>query len=282
MPSWKQRFESVRRMLTEERHGPAIDAGIDWLTYIIGILPAVPISQVASIANRIITDKRLRSKLEAIATSQVAADTRIDQLEEGLARVEGIARAAARNTDIQREILQLVDELKAAISADQSHFRLDTSDWSEQQIIDCVIDADRVLISADKDSLNLVEGTKLKSRQADLRATRRSRNIIRNTQFSGPAGSVELSGTHTQEGSVTLQDASIAYQGGQSGTTMSDWYMGTDADGNFVIGVRPQQTVEGRCPACNRQAVFSAADLAGKTHIECPFCRHVAPLSPLR
>jgi len=282
MPSWKQRFESVRRIVTKERYSPAIDAGVDWLTYIIGILPAVPISQVAAIANKIITDKRLRSRLEAIAASQVAADERIDQLKEGLSRVERIARAAARNTDTQRAILQLVNELKAAISEDQSHFRLDTSDWSEQQIIDCVIDADRVLISADKDSLNLIEGSKVESRQVDLKATRRSKNIIRNTQFNGPAGSVELSGTHTQEGSVSLQDASIAYQGGQSGTTMGDWHMGTDADGNFVIGLRPQQTVEGRCPACNREAVFSAADLAGKTHIECPFCRNVAPLWPVR
>src|SRR5690554_5495278 len=71
-------------------------------------------------------------------------------------------------------------------------------------------------------------------------------------------------------------------KGGQSGTTMGDWHMGTDADGNFVIGLRSQQTVEGRCPACNREAVFSAADLAGKTHIECPFCRNVAPLWPVR
>jgi len=275
-----ERFKHVRAALTKRHDNAAIDDVIDWLTFLLGLLPDVAGGQVAQIGNKIINDQRLNDRFGAIRKDILTANAAINEMEAGLARVGVIAAAAVSREEIHRDIIAFAEELKVQIASEPTHFSVETTDWSEQQIINCIIEADHVFVSADRGSRNVVEETNVTSKQTDLRATNRSTNLIRDTTFKGEKGSVGMSGTHTQEGHISVSNASIGYQGPNSGTQMGGWYMGTDAQGDFVIGTRPA-TLTAQCPSCRREFSVHRFELTGNNHFRCPLCGHLAQVPPL-
>lgn len=284
MKEFASKLAAIREALTKERPSGAVDATLDWLTFLVSLVPVPGVAESAAIANKIMNDRALNSRFDGIVAEISKFNDRIQQMESGLQRVELIGATVKDNTAIHSLLIGFFGELKSKTT----EFSVETSDWSTQQIIRTLIDADWVSISATNRSQNLIDETHVTSKKASLIAKGGSRNVIRDSSFGGDKGSVTMAGQHTQQGNVSLEGPSVTYQGPNSQTETGGWYMGTDHKGDFVMSSKgkPFMSVSTtplyriRC-RCGHERQMKGTELTGQTNLTCPSCGAVAPIPPL-
>jgi hypothetical protein len=263
-----QKVSEIREALTRERPNDAADGTLDWLTFLVSLAPVPGVAEASAVANKIMSDRALTSRFESIVAEISKLNDRIQHMENGIQRVELIGTTAKDNAGIQSLLATFFDELKSK----STEFFVETSDWSTQEIIRTLINADWVNISATNQSRNLIEETQVRSQKTSLVAKGGSQNVVRDSSFMGDKGSVSMSGQHTQQGNVSFSGPSVTYQGQSSQTEMGGWYMGTNAKGNFVIGIRPEPEIAATCPDCQGTSKFRKSQLEGLTRLTCPLC----------
>lgn len=274
MSSFTSKLTALRESLSKEHPSQIVDRSIDWFTFLVGLLPdELVVGKLAQIVNKMITERALSSKFDHLQKEVASVNERIDKLESGIIRIEEIGKTIAHNSKSQNLLSEFLEELKKDLGKHPSEFNLITSNWSTQEIVNSVVTADWINISATGGSTNSISGTRIEAEKTNLVATDFSKNQISNSHFVGKSGVVGMIGDHSQSGFVSITGSSIGY-GQNSSTQMGDWVMGTKANGDFFIGVKPEY-VTGKCPTCSKQIQFEKSSIVGLTHLKCTSCGSV-------
>jgi hypothetical protein len=263
MKQIRQSLKAIREALTKQRPNGATDATLDWLTFLLSLIPVPGVAEASAIANKVFNDRSLGVRFDAIVTGIGQLDSRINAMESGLQRVEVIGAIAKDNADALALVKAFFDELKSR----ETEFSVETADWSTQQIIRTLIEADWVSISATNQSENFVVGTKVRAGKTSLVAKDGSKNVIQDSSFSADKGSVTMMGKHTQQGNVSLTGPSVSFAGQNSQLEALGWSIGTNRDGNFemashgnpfmTVTTTPVYSLQCRCGTHGRQRAQS-------------------------
>ena len=268
----QSKLKWVHEELLKERNNPLIDKSLDFLTFIIGLLPdTFLVNRPAQIANKLINDNKLKSDLEQLRVQISSTNSRLDEMESGIQKIETIWATAASNTSLQNALEKLFGNFQKLIQESGSEFNVQSTNWSTQEIINTLISAEKVIVSARNHGTNIIKNVNVESQKTNLIAKDNSHNVIKDSTFKGDKGNVGMHGTHTQKGDVTISDASVSYRGPNSETQMGQWVMGTDEAGNFRIGTR-KELLPTECPKCHQKFGVNRSDLIGKTRLNCPHC----------
>jgi hypothetical protein len=266
----------IREELTKERPNAAVDNSLDWLTFIIGILPDyMVVGKPAQIVNKIINDHQLNTRFEKLRAEITAVNGRLDTMESGIQRTQLIGATIATNTALQNSISDFFEQFKSICQASPTEFSVETTNWSTQEIINTLVSTDWVTVSASSHSSNMLSNLEVKSQKTNLVAKDSSHNVIRDSSFQGKQGGVSMTGEHLQRGDITLSEASISY-GQDSHMQMGNWSMGTNPQGTrFSISCTSPQLMF-QCPYCQRKFEVNRQELDGLTHFQCKLCRRVS------
>lgn len=297
------RFQPIRSLLTKEIKSDVGDNILDWLTFIIGLLPdptgcmLAPATIPAQIANKLMSDSRLGKKFQDLMNRSEALDARLTEVESGMERVSLIGLTVSENMALQRELNALIGELKRTIDeAGPSEFLVDTSNWSAQEIVRTLVQADWVKIAARHFSENTIADSTFHSRRTHLIADDNSRNKVRDSEFHGDGGKTGVSGEIHQQGHVRLEDSSIAFDAASrvehaspegSAINLGDhwsmnasgpgWGMETNAAGPVIRASESQNSTEWSLDVQVPGEPFPRSVFSFRrerqVHLECPHCK---------
>jgi hypothetical protein len=238
-----------------EKHG--IQNPLRLLGFCLSLLPIPVIQQAGLTLDRHLSDKVLNEELARVWSELESANeavSRIDNLEEAIAE---IASTVQNNESLRHQC----EALSAQLGRTTTEFAIDTSDHSYQQLVNSVVQAGRVLISAKSSSVNVIEKTKIQSPSTHLHASGGSRNYVDQTSFTDGSGTVGMEGISTQ-GNIHVTGNSVGFGNG----------------GTLTFGGNPNE-VSGQCPTCNSQVSVDKRQLVGHTQVQCPTCKSVLPFN---
>ncbi|NES66797.1 MAG: hypothetical protein F6K24_16810 [Okeania sp. SIO2D1] len=261
-------FLAIRQEIVSKLPDKKIDC-LDWLTFVIGLLPVV--GKPAQVANKIINDHQINEKFKKLWVEIQDVNERLILMEDGFERISSIGQTIANNTKLQTSLSEFFDEVKSSLSTE---FSVETSNWSNQEIINTLIDYDWVTVASLDNSSNLISNVNVQSSKTKFFARGYSHKTIKDSTFRGDKGSVGMYGEHIQRGEVSLSQSSIGYSD-NSQMQMNNWVTGTDDKGNFFIGTCPSELVV-VCPVCKGKFPVSHQELQGLDYFQCKLCGKVS------
>ena len=258
----RDQIEGILEQLKGLPDNPAVLEDADLLTFVISLLPLPGVQQAGQIANRIVVNRSLNTKLTALKDEIHKTNEKIANLEDGIQRVGAFALTAESVAAIETMVRDMVNAVVEELGESTSEFSMETSDWSMQVLIKQIVEADLVSISAIRGSQNILSDTKVRAKKTRLRAHDHSTNILDGTEIGDDSGSVGFRGIG-QTGDVSVGPNSIGFHG---------------TGGSLNFGAKPD-TVSADCPACTKQIIVERHSLVGKTHVKCPHCGGVFPFN---
>lgn len=205
--------------------------------------------------DRHLSDKALEEELSQVWSQLQAVNDTIDKVETLEQAIAEIAQTVQSNS----ELLAACEHLSGTLASKCSEFVVDTTDNSYQQIVNSVIQAGRVFISAIGASTNVLENSQVISPSTHLHASGGSRNFVDGTTFTDGSGTVGMQGISTQ-GNIHVSGSSVGFASGSA----------------LIFGGNPNE-VSGDCPICHRRITVDKRQLTGFTSIRCPHCSNVIP-----
>ncbi|HHQ4763078.1 TPA: hypothetical protein ACSP8C_003484 [Aeromonas veronii] len=245
--------DAIRRLW--EKHG--IKSPFRLLGFCLSLLPIPVIQQAGMALDRHLSDKALEAELSQVWSQLQAVNDTIDKVETLEEAIAEIARTVQSNSDL----LAACEHLSETLASKCSEFVVDTTGSSYQQIVNSVIQAGRVFISAMGASTNVLENSKVVSPSTHLHASGGSRNFVNGTSFTDGSGTVGMQGITTQ-GNIHVSGSSVGFGPGSA----------------LIFGGNPNE-VSGDCPICHRPITVDKRKLIGFTSFQCPHCLNVYPFS---
>ncbi|CCN73515.1 hypothetical protein [Vibrio nigripulchritudo] len=238
-----------------EKHG--IKSPFRLLGFCLSLLPIPVIQQAGMTLDRHLSDKALKEELERIWSHVEQANKAVGKVETLEEAISEIAQTVQDNEALRAEC----ERLSELLGESESEFVIDTSDHSYQQLINSVVQAGQVLISARGTSTNVLENTQVQSSSTHLHASGGSRNFMDGTSFTDGKSSIGMQGISTQ-GNIQISGNSV----------------GLDPNSALIFGGNPNE-VSGECPACRKKVSVDKRKLVGYSSVQCPSCLTVLPFS---
>jgi hypothetical protein len=274
-----ERLAVVKAFISGLGANQAVQEDVGFLSFVLTLLPIPGVQQAAQVTQRLADNQGLNLKLSEIWQAIARTNEAVRTIDDLSLKVETITNTVRFNSELQRKVEEAIAELKQNLAQDDSSWAVETSGCSTQQLMNVIVEASTVSVSADGNSKNFLDRVSVAAKHTKLTATNGSLNSISDSSFKGPAGEVRMQGEHTQRGNVTLQDSSVGFSG-DSEVQFGGWRMGT-RDGNFVIGTVQPAVPLLRCPICQAQFPRPANAIAF-TGCQCPKCgaRSMLPYQP--
>lgn len=244
---------AVRRLW--EKHG--IKNPFRLLGFCLSLLPIPVIQQAGMTLDRHLSDKALEEELERVWSHLEQANGAVGRIETLEEAISEIAQTVQNNDTLRAEC----ERLSGLLGESESDFVIDTSDHSYQQLVNSVVKAGRVFISAKDASTNVLENTKFQSSSTHLHASGRSRNFVDGTSFTDGKNTVGMQGISTQ-GNIQVTGNSVGFEPNSS----------------LIFGGNPNE-VSGECPVCHKKVSVDKRKLVGYSSVQCPSCSTVLPFS---
>jgi DNA-directed RNA polymerase subunit RPC12/RpoP len=245
--------DTIRKLW--EKHG--IKSPFRLLGFCLSLLPIPVIQQAGAALDRHLSDKALEAELERVWSRLEATNAAVAKVEKLEAAIAEIAQTVQDDNDL----LAACEHLSATLAGKGSEFVVDTADKSYQEIVNSVVQAGRVFISATGGSTNVLENTKIVSPSTRLHASGGSRNFVDGTTFTDPSGTVGMKGIATQ-GNIHVSGNSVGFGPGSA----------------LIFGGNPNE-VSGVCPKCGGRVTVDKRRLMGYSTVQCPHCSQVLPFS---
>lgn len=249
----KESADAIRRV--RKKH--SIKNSFRLLGFCLSLLPIPVIQQAGTALDRHLSDKALENELEKIWAKLEKANEAVAKVETIEEAITEIAQTVHNNQMLRAEC----ERLSVLLANTDSKFVINTSSQSYQQIVNSVIQAGEVLISAKKSSINIIENTEVHSPNTHLHASEGSRNYIDGSTFTDDKGTVGMKGISTQ-GNIQITGNSIGFS--------------TNSVLNF--GGSPNE-VNGLCPICKNTVSMDKRKLAGYSNVQCPRCKNILPFT---
>lgn len=243
--------DAVRRLW--EKHG--IKSPLRLLGFCLSLLPIPVIQQAGATLDRLLSDKDLSEELARLWAQIEGVNAAVAKVETVEAAIAEIAQTVSDN----KPLLAACEHLSSTLAGTASEFTVDTRDHSYQQIVNSVVQASRVFISATNRSTNVIENTRVESPRTHLHASGDSRNFVDGTTFSDRTGNVEMRGMSTQ-GNIFVSGSSVGFGAG----------------GALIFGGNPNE-VSGVCPICSTRVTVDKRRLVGYANVQCPGCKNALP-----
>jgi hypothetical protein len=259
MSDIKEQVLSYYAVLSSLKDNEAVLNEADWLSFMISMLPVPGLQQVSQIANKIVNDNELNLRFEKIRQEIIQANEKISSLESDIERIGEIAVTVNNEAGLKKLIEEYLAQIIQSVDEDITEFTMDTSNWSFQALINSLIEADLVSISAIRYSQNVLKDSIVKSKKTHMRADDHSSNVVNGTKFSGEKGSVEMRGI-TQKGHISVENSSIGFHGNSA----------------LIFG-RPPGALTGNCPICGTTIQVTREQIRGYDAIKCHSCNSVLP-----
>lgn len=258
----------------------AVQEDLGFLSFVLTLLPIPGVQQAAQVTQRMADNRGLNLKLEeiwqAISTTNQAVRA-IDNLDQ---KVEAIANTVRYNSELQRRVEEAIAELKQDLAQTDSTWSVETSGCSTQELVNVIVEASHVTISAVDGSRNALQGMNVTAQQTRLIADGGSHNSVRDSTFAGQKGTIAFNGDHTVRGAVNVQDASLGF-GDRSSIQMGNFRIGTTGDGGFSFDFMRPARPSLICPKC-RWTFVRPDNVSTLLQLPCPKCGFVAQVPPLR
>ena len=226
------------------------------LAFTASLLPIPGIQQCAQIADRILNDKILSDELNNIWSEINEINGKIRKINNAAEKLNEIIQTIKFNDSINQKIGELLNSIA-------SEFKLETTDFSYQELLNCVIDTYYASVIADNGSENKIENSQFHSRRTHLIATNKSKNLIDKTSFIGPQGSTTMHNI-SATGHVAVENAVVTFMNTPSG------------ESSYIIF---HSDVQLKCPRCSHVFTVNKTRLLHKTELECPNCHNLSPTS---
>jgi len=248
----KENIRFLKGNITENEY---LYEDISYSAFILSLSPIPGPQQLGQIVDRISTNKILKIKFGDIWKKIKEANENILNIENELEKIKEIGVVINSKSELNEMVKGLIEDINQG-----SEFSIETKDWSYQEVINSIIEADLVRITAANNSTNVVEDSEIKSRKAKLTASDGSRNFFNNTNFTGTQGSVGMNGISTI-GDVEVTESSVGLKSGSA----------------IVFGANPN-IISGTC-SCGHKVEVDKRNLVGYTQIQCPNCKTTMPFS---
>jgi protein-disulfide isomerase len=238
-----------------DKHG--IKSPFRLLGFCLSLLPIPVIQQAGTALDRHVSDKELEEELARVWAQIQAVNAAVANVETLEAAIAEIAGTIQGNT----QLLSACEHLSATLACASSEFVVDTTSGSYQQIVNSVVQAGRVFISATSASTNVLENVKISSPSTHLHASGGSRNFVDGSTFSDHSGTIGMQGIATQ-GDIHISGNSVGF----------------GADGALIFGGNPNE-VSGVCPRCSGRVTVDKRKLVGFLNVQCPHCSQILPFT---
>ena len=239
-----------------DQHG--VQNPLRFVGFCLSLLPIPGIQQAGASLEKHLSDKEFQSELNQVWDAIRETNEKVESIE----NVEEAIVEIAETVNGSPDLLKLSENFSSYLHSQESSFSMETDDHSYQELVNSLVQAGRVLISATNQSTNVIENTKVESPSTHLHASGGSRNYVDNTSFTDQGHSVGMQGIST-EGDIHVTGNSQGF--GRSGGTL-----------NF--GGNPN-LVSGNCPNCSQKIQLDKRQLLGHDRIQCPHCNHVSVFS---
>lgn len=252
----KEKVQNILNSLNAVKENPAVIENVDYLTFIVSLLPIPGVQQAGQIANKIVTNHDLKHKFQSIKNEIIETNNKISEMQTQIEKIGAIAQTVSNVTKLETKISEYINDITKLLNDKESEFIMDTSNWSVQVVIKQIIDAKFVSVSARDFSQNYLRETQINSKKTHLSAHNNSLNVIDGTEFKGSEGSVRMNGI-SQVGNVEVTGSSIGFHG------------------NSAIIFGNPNVVSGNCPFCNSLIQIDKTRLIGYSRIQCPNCNQI-------
>jgi hypothetical protein len=256
-----ERFRAIKTYLKELWKNEPLREDLDYVTWLLSLLPIPVIQQAGQVANKLVSDKLLISRLDEIRSQIQQSNARISNCETDLERAMEMAKSVETVAELREKVESLTQSL---LSATKNEVVVETSKYSFQAILNSWVKADLTSITAKDNSHNLIRESTIESQRTVLKADDHSSNIVDKTTIQGPQGIVGMRDIH-QQGHVEVSGAAVGF--GEGGS------IGFGKDG--ALGFGPPRTVSASCNACGHGFSFSpeqAQSVKSAGGIRCPRC----------
>lgn len=246
----KEIFQVTKQHFQENEH---LHDDIGYTAFLLSLLPIPFFKEVNQILDRISADKSLKIKFDEIWENILATNSKVSEIEDELEKLQEIGGTVNYNADIKNEVEELVKEIISNLEEDsETEWVMETENWSYQEVLNSIVEADFTGIIAKNNSTNVVENTEIKSKKTHLHASGNSQNFVDKTKFTGDKGSVGMDGI-TTKGNITVEGSGIGLGSGSA----------------IIFGGNPN-LVSGNCPFCNIKIQVDKRKLRGYSKIKCP------------
>jgi len=227
---------------------------ISYVAFLLSLIPIPGFQQCNQIIDRVSNNKALKIRLDDIWNSIRETNEKVSEIENNYERLQEIGGTVNYNQGIKEQVEQLVSEIIEDLkSTSGSEWIMETEDWSYQEVLNSIVEADFAVIIAKDNSTNVIENTEIKAKKTHLHASGKSKNFIDKTKFTSSSGSVGMEGIST-EGDITVQGSGIGFGSG---------------GGALIFGGNPN-LVSGNCPHCNEKIQVDKRKLSGYSEVKCP------------
>lgn len=227
---------------------------ISYVAFLLSLIPLPGFQQSTQIIDRISSNRALKIRLDDIWKSIKETNNKVSEIESNYERFQEIGGTVNYNQDIKEQVEHFVNEIIEDLrESSGSEWVMETENWSYQEVLNSIVEADFAGIIAKDNSTNVIENTEIKAKKTHLHASGKSRNFVDKTKFTSSSGSVGMEGMST-EGDITVQGSGIGF--GKGG-------------GSLIFGGNPN-LVYGNCPHCNERIQVDKRKLSGYSQIQCP------------
>lgn len=242
-------LETVKIHLQNEN----LQDDVSYTSFLLSLLPIPGLQQCNQIIDRISSNKALKIRLDEIWAAINETNQNVSQINDEIEKLQEIGGTVNFNNGLKEQVQQLVKEIVADLCSDEtSKWIMETENWSYQEVLNSIVEADFAGIIAKDNSINVVENTEIKAKRTHLHASGNSKNYVNKTTFSSSKGSVGMEGISTQ-GNIMVEGSGIGFGEGSS----------------LIFGGNPN-LVSGNCPFCNTKIEVDKRQLAGYTSVKCP------------
>lgn len=226
---------------------------VSFTAFWISLLPIPGLQQCNQVIDRISSNEALKIKLGSIWSEIKNINNNITSIEDDIKKLQEIGGTVNCNKSLKNKIEKTIEEIIDELKLDEeTEWIMETENWSYQEVLNSLVEADFTSIIAKNNSNNVVENTEFRTKKTHLHAKDNSKNFIDKTKFNSPKGSVGMDGITTQ-GNIIVQGSGIGFGAGSS----------------LTFGGNPN-LVSGNCPFCNTKIQVDKRKLMDYTSIRCP------------
>ncbi|MEX2362060.1 MAG: hypothetical protein WD597_00500 [Balneolaceae bacterium] len=246
----KEIYQITKQHFQENEH---LHDDIGYTAFLLSLLPIPVFKELNQIIDRISSDKSLKIKFDDVWESIQITNSKVSKIENNLEKIQEIGGTVNFNADIKKKVEELVKEIISNLEEDsENEWVMETENWSYQEVLNSIVEADFTGIIARNNSTNVIENTEIKSKKTHLHASDNSQNFVDKTKFTGDKGSVGMDGI-TTKGNITVEGSGI----------------GLGAGSAIIFGGNPN-LVSGNCPFCNTHIQVDKRKLRGYSKVKCP------------
>lgn len=246
----KEIFQFTKQHFEENEH---LHDDIGYTAFLLSLLPIPVFKEINQVIDRLSSDKSLKIKFDDVWEHIQSTNSKISDLEDDLEKLQEIGGTVNYNEEIKTQVEDLVKDIISNFEDDsETEWIMETENWSYQEVLNSIVEADFTGIIAKNNSTNVVENTEIKSAKTHLHASNNSQNFVDKTKFTGDEGSVGMDGI-TTKGNITVEGSGIGFGPGSA----------------IIFGGNPN-LVSGSCPFCNTKIQVDKRKLRGYSKIKCP------------